>query len=85
MVSLVFAEEQGSYLVGAAAALKSRSGRVGFIGGVRIPLLQKFEAGFAAGAAKARPGWTSASTTSPCRRTSAASAPRTGPRRSPRG
>ncbi|GGT07994.1 BMP family ABC transporter substrate-binding protein [Planobispora rosea] len=56
VVSLVFAEEQGSYLVGAAAALKSRSGRVGFIGGVRMPLLQKFEAGFAAGAAKARPG-----------------------------
>ncbi|GAA3163036.1 BMP family ABC transporter substrate-binding protein [Planomonospora alba] len=56
VVSLVFAEEQGSYLAGAAAALKSRSGKVGFIGGVRNPLLQKFEAGFAAGAAKARPG-----------------------------
>ncbi|MBG0833254.1 BMP family ABC transporter substrate-binding protein [Planomonospora sp. ID67723] len=56
VVSLVFAEEQGSYLAGAAAALKSRTGHVGFIGGVRIPLLQKFEAGFAAGAAKARPG-----------------------------
>ncbi|MBG0826010.1 BMP family ABC transporter substrate-binding protein [Planomonospora sp. ID91781] len=56
VVSLVFAEEQGSYLAGAAAALKSRSGRVGFIGGVRMPLLQKFEAGFAAGAAEARPG-----------------------------
>ncbi|GAB1691363.1 BMP family lipoprotein [Krasilnikovia sp. M28-CT-15] len=50
VVSLVFAEEQGSYLVGAAAALKSRSGTVGFIGGVQIPLLQKFEAGFTAGA-----------------------------------
>nr|WP_260408600.1 BMP family ABC transporter substrate-binding protein [Planomonospora venezuelensis] len=56
VVSLVFAEEQGSYLTGAAAALKSRSGRVGFIGGVRIPLLQKFEAGFTAGATRARPG-----------------------------
>ncbi|GIH97410.1 BMP family protein [Planobispora siamensis] len=56
VVSLVFAEEQGSYLVGAAAAMKSQSGRIGFIGGVRMPLLQKFEAGFTAGARKARPG-----------------------------
>ncbi len=47
--SLVFAEEQGSYLVGVAAALASKSGKVGYIGGVRIPLLQKFEAGFVAG------------------------------------
>jgi len=47
--ALVFAEEQGSYLVGVAAALASKSGKVGYIGGVRTPLLQKFEAGFAAG------------------------------------
>jgi basic membrane protein A len=47
--SLVFAEEQGSYLVGVAAALASKSGKVGYIGGVRTPLLQKFEAGFVAG------------------------------------
>ncbi|MFC4056670.1 BMP family protein [Planomonospora corallina] len=56
VVSLVFAEEQGSYLAGAAAALKSRSGKVAFIGGVRTPLLQKFEAGFTAGAVRTRPG-----------------------------
>lgn len=55
VVSLVFAEEQGSYLVGAAAALKSRSGVVGFVGGVRTPLLQKFEAGFVAGAKQVDP------------------------------
>ena len=54
--SLVFAEEQGSYLVGAAAALKSKTGSVGFVGGVETPLLQKFEAGFLAGAEKAKPG-----------------------------
>ena len=54
--SLVFAEEQGSYLVGAAAALKSTTGNVGFIGGVETPLLKKFEAGFAAGAQQAKPG-----------------------------
>jgi len=47
--SLVFTEEQGSYLVGVAAALQSVTGDIGYIGGVRTPLLQKFEAGFRAG------------------------------------
>ncbi|GAB1641127.1 BMP family lipoprotein [Krasilnikovia sp. MM14-A1259] len=55
VVSLVFAEEQGSFLVGAAAALKSHTGVVGYIGGVQIPLLQKFEAGFTAGAKHVNP------------------------------
>ena len=50
VASLVFAEEQGSFLVGAAAALKSQTGHVGFIGGVETDLIKKFEAGFAAGA-----------------------------------
>jgi len=49
VAGLVFAEEQGSYLAGVAAALASKSGKVGFIGGVRTPLLQKFEAGYVAG------------------------------------
>ncbi len=49
VAGLIFAEEQGSYLAGVAAALASKSGKVGYIGGVRIPLLQKFEAGFVAG------------------------------------
>lgn len=49
VASLVFAEEHGSYLAGVAAAKASKSGKVGYIGGVRIPLLQKFEAGFVAG------------------------------------
>jgi basic membrane protein A len=48
--SLVFAEEQGSFLVGAAAALKSESGKIGFIGGQEIDLIKKFEAGYIAGA-----------------------------------
>ncbi|MFM8382577.1 MAG: BMP family protein, partial [Actinomycetota bacterium] len=48
--SLVFAEEQGSFLVGAAAALKSESGKIGFIGGQEIDLIKKFEAGYTAGA-----------------------------------
>ncbi|MCW2901103.1 MAG: Nucleoside transporter, periplasmic nucleoside-binding protein [Streptosporangiaceae bacterium] len=51
-----FAEEQGSFLVGAAAALKSKTGTVGFIGGVNVPLIQKFFAGYAAGAKAAKPG-----------------------------
>jgi basic membrane protein A and related proteins len=52
---LVFAEEQGSFLVGAAAALKSESGVIGFIGGVEIPLIAKFEAGYIAGAQAVNP------------------------------
>jgi basic membrane protein A len=50
VADLVFAEEQGSYLVGVAAALKSTSGTVGFIGGCQVDLIKKFEAGFTAGA-----------------------------------
>lgn len=48
--SLVFAEEQGSFLVGAAAALKSETDTIGFIGGQEIDLIKKFEAGYTAGA-----------------------------------
>jgi basic membrane lipoprotein Med (substrate-binding protein (PBP1-ABC) superfamily)/DNA-binding SARP family transcriptional activator len=44
-----FAEEQGSFLVGAAAALTTEAGSVGFIGGVDTPLIWKFQAGFEAG------------------------------------
>ena len=47
---LVFAEEQGSFLVGAAAALKSEAGHIGFVGGVQVPLIEKFQAGYEAGA-----------------------------------
>ena len=47
---LVFAEHEGSFLVGAAAALKSKANHVGFIGGVEIDLIKKFEKGFVAGA-----------------------------------
>jgi basic membrane protein A len=55
LTSLVFAEEQGSFLVGAAAALTSQTGQLGFIGGVQIELIQKFEAGFVAGATEVNP------------------------------
>jgi basic membrane protein A len=50
VMSLVFAEEQGSFLVGAIAAGMSETGKIGFIGGMEIPLIEKFEAGYIAGA-----------------------------------
>lgn len=49
VASLVFAEEEGSFLVGAAAAQSSKSGTVGFVGGVDTELIKKFEAGYVAG------------------------------------
>ena len=52
---LVFAEEQGSFLVGAAAALKTTACKIGFVGGVETPLIQKFEAGYEAGAKAVAP------------------------------
>lgn len=55
VASLVFAEEQGSFLVGAAAALKTKTDHVGFIGGVETPLIQKFQAGYEAGVAEVDP------------------------------
>jgi basic membrane lipoprotein Med (substrate-binding protein (PBP1-ABC) superfamily)/DNA-binding SARP family transcriptional activator/class 3 adenylate cyclase len=45
-----FAANEGSFLVGAAAALESRTGRIGFIGGVDIPEIHPFQAGYEAGA-----------------------------------
>jgi basic membrane protein A len=55
VASLVFAEQEGSFLVGAAAALKSKTGHIGFIGGVEVDLIKKFEAGYVAGAKKINP------------------------------
>jgi basic membrane protein A len=49
LAALKFREEQGSFLVGAIAALTSRTGKVGFVGGMDIPLIHKFEAGYKAG------------------------------------
>ncbi len=55
VTSLVFAEEQGSFLAGVAAVYKSKNCHVGFVGGVNTPLIQKFEAGFLQGAKAASP------------------------------
>lgn len=49
LAALKFREEQGSFLVGALAALVGKSKRVGFVGGMDIPLIHKFEAGYRAG------------------------------------
>jgi basic membrane protein A len=55
VASLTFAENEGSFLVGAAAALKSKAGHIGFVGGVNVPLIKKFEAGYIAGAKAVNP------------------------------
>jgi basic membrane protein A len=55
LANLTFAEEQGSFLVGAAAALKSKTGQVGFVGGCLVDLIKKFEAGYTAGAKAVNP------------------------------
>lgn len=55
IANLLFAEEQGSFLVGAAAALKSETGNIGFVGGVEVPLIKKFEVGYTEGAKAVNP------------------------------
>lgn len=53
--SILFEEHQGSYLVGVIAALKSTSKKVGFIGGMDIPLIRRFELGYQTGVKAADP------------------------------
>jgi basic membrane protein A len=53
--SVLFKEQEGSFLVGVLAALASKSGKVGFVGGMDIPLIRRFAAGYAAGARYADP------------------------------
>lgn len=55
VTSLVFAANEGSFLVGAAAALETKKDNVAFIGGVNVPLIQSFQAGFDAGAKAVKP------------------------------
>ena len=47
--SVVFKEQEGSYLVGMLAAMASKTGKVGFVGGMDIPLIRKFACGYVAG------------------------------------
>jgi basic membrane protein A len=53
--SVVFREQEGSFLVGVLAALASKSHKLGFVGGMDIPLIRRFAAGYAAGARYADP------------------------------
>jgi basic membrane protein A len=55
VASLIFKEHQGSYLVGMIAAKTSKSGTIGFIGGMDIPLIHKFETGYEEGARAVNP------------------------------
>ena len=55
VASLVFREHEGSYLVGMIAAAKSKSGVLGFVGGMDIPLIHKFETGYEEGAKSVNP------------------------------
>ena len=55
VTNLSFAPEQGSYLVGIAAGLKTKTDKVGFVGGVKGPVIDPFAAGFQAGVKEANP------------------------------
>ena len=53
--SVVFREHEGSFLVGMMAAMASKSGKVGFVGGMDVPLIRKFQCGYEQGAKFANP------------------------------
>jgi basic membrane protein A len=53
--SIVFNEHEGSFLVGMLAAMASKTGKVGFVGGMDIPLIRKFQCGYEQGAKFANP------------------------------
>ena len=55
VASLVFREHEGSYLVGMIAAAKSKTGVIGFVGGMDIPLIHRFETGYEEGARSVNP------------------------------
>jgi basic membrane protein A and related proteins len=53
--SFVYREHEGSFLAGMAAAMASQSGKVGFVGGMDVPLVRKFACGYEQGARHANP------------------------------
>jgi basic membrane protein A len=55
VASVTFKEEDGSFLAGAAAAMVSKTHQIAFLGGIDIPLIRKFEAGYTAGAREIDP------------------------------
>jgi len=52
---VVFREHEGSFLVGMLAAMASKTGKVGFVGGMDIPLVRKFQCGYEQGIKYANP------------------------------
>src|ERR1700751_5986402 len=55
--SVVFKEQEGSFLVGIAAAMASKTGKIGFVGGMDIPLIRRFACGYVQGAKYANPNF----------------------------
>ncbi len=55
VASIVFAEHEGSFLVGVIAGMTTETNKVGFIGGMKFPLIEKFEYGFKAGVKAVNP------------------------------
>jgi len=55
VASITFAENEGSFLVGVVAGLMTKSNKIGFVGGIDIPVIKRFELGFVAGVAAVNP------------------------------
>jgi basic membrane protein A and related proteins len=55
VASIMFKEQEGAFLAGAAAALMTKSDKIGFVGGMEIPVIERFHAGFIAGVAAVKP------------------------------
>ncbi|MCP3103251.1 BMP family ABC transporter substrate-binding protein [Myxococcus sp. K15C18031901] len=53
--TVLFKEHEGSFLVGALAGLVTKTGKVGFVGGIEVPLIQRFEVGYRAGVKTTKP------------------------------
>ena len=84
VADFTFKEQEGSFLVGAAAALKCECDTIGFLGGQTGPLIQKFEAGYVAGAQAVNPDievdWSSTSAMTWARSTTRSRVRRSAPR-----
>ncbi|KYD23812.1 hypothetical protein B4113_3177 [Geobacillus sp. B4113_201601] len=55
VASITFKEHEGSFLVGVVAGLMTKTNKIGFVGGMEIPLIEKFESGFRAGVKAVNP------------------------------
>ncbi|EKN65668.1 basic membrane lipoprotein [Neobacillus bataviensis LMG 21833] len=55
VASVLFKEQEAAFLAGVAAALQTKSNHIGFIGGMEIPVIERFETGFLAGVKAAKP------------------------------